>query len=301
MIITGISILIATPMILYVLTFSEIGGVEIITPISLIQDRPWRIIALFKAPLFYGIPFFLVIFRIRMLLKWLRKDLVLYCFSWIFYGWISYFLVFFSPGSINQTRIVSTTIFPIVFLAALGLDQFIKSRLDEGNKHLKRLKKQYIFILVLLISLSLFSTLSAVQYKFSQASHFSYAEYDACIWLKNNSSPDAIVVVPQAQNSPVPVFAERRILITYGYFMDGYSMVGAGWVVYVTNTIYSTENLTHAYILATKNNVQYIYINTHAREYYPSSGLQKFFEENQYFEVAYENNEVTLIYVESLK
>jgi hypothetical protein len=157
--------------------------------------------------------------------------------------------------------------FPLSVLAGFGFVKFydfLKNRYQYSSHKLMKIYLPVILIIVLLLSAFYFEMKPIEANTVNQTNRISLADYNAIIWLSNNTPTDAVIFNDHWVGSPstwIPTIAQRRIV------MPLLSISEVGWSNLMftrqdeSKIIAQSPNSIEALAILQKYNVSYIYLS----------------------------------------
>jgi len=156
---------------------------------------------------------------------------------------------------------------PLSALAGIGFIkayEFLKRKLPYSSRNIKKANLHIVFMAVLLLSASFLGVKAILERTDPQASRISSADYNAMMWIADNTTENAIIFNDHWVGTPsvwIPVISHRRIT------MPLLSISEVGW----SNIMFTRQdesiivardpNSTEASAILKKYDVSYIYLS----------------------------------------
>jgi hypothetical protein len=196
--------------------------------------------------------------------------------------------------------------FPLSVLGGIGfvkLYDFLKNRLRHSSRKFMKTYLPLLIVISLLLSTYYFESKPILANAEIQTNRMSTADYNAIIWISNNTPQDAVIFNDHWVGTPstwIPVIGHRRIV------MPLLSVSEVGW----TNMMFTRQdesiivagspNSTEALSILKKYNVSYIYLSNNV-----SSQVQNWrgnydphlFLQSPHYEVAFNEDSAWVIRV----
>lgn len=196
--------------------------------------------------------------------------------------------------------------FPLVVLGGIGfvkLYDFLKNRLRHSSRKFMKTYLPLLIVASLLLTTYYFESKPILANAEVQTNRISTADYNAMIWISNNTPQDAVIFNDHWVGSPstwIPVISHRRIV------MPLLSVSEVGW----SNMMFTRQdesliiagspNSTEALSILKKYNVSYIYLSNTVSsqvQYWRNNFDPNLFLQSPHYEVAFNEDNAWVLKV----